>query len=158
MKKKICFFLALLTTVLFLNAQENPDNFRYQRVQGVYQLYEYSEPKVKSSLEQMIYGTGSSRKPSEPLKLDGMNFYYIFNSKGVVLFAIGNTPQKAFYDIQNGIKSGRITTGTYTFEDGGLLKMELGSDKNESEWIWSIVYTIILRSDYMTELKLIEKL
>ena len=111
-KKKLllsfCFFIFLnsLSTSSFAQS--------YNQVAGVYQAYQYGEPLI----------------------IEDMNMYYILNKNGIVLMAFGSSSGRAFSDVSNGISSGRIMTGDFTFS-GDEITMKMNKGTGSTYWTYS---------------------
>lgn len=101
------FALLLLTSVKSFSQT-------YTREAGIYQAYQYSEP----------------------VKIEGMNIYYLLNKNGVVLLAFGSSHSTAFSDPTNGIKSGRIATGSF-FMSGDELTMSMKKGTGNTYWTFN---------------------
>jgi hypothetical protein len=127
--KKVLIVLTMLLSFGFTNAQSNGSS----NISGIYQAY----------------------IGSEEINIDGKNMYYVVNSKGIILIALGSSTGSAFYDISGGIKSGRITTGTYN-RKGNSLTFMIGESKTRSSWNFSPSQNAIIKSDKNTKLIYVE--
>ena len=68
----------------------------------------------------------------EPLNQNGQ-MYYLLNAQGVVLTSFGESATSAFQDVNQGLSSGLINTGTFKVS-GNLLTFELEKSNGPTEW------------------------
>ena len=137
---KLLILATMLLSVEFVNAQSWMDEVdrvtnSYSEVPGYYQAYQ----------------------GSTPMTIGGMNVYYMFNEKGVVLLGMGSSSGRAFYDLASGLKDGRINSGTYTKSESAI-SLKMGESKTKSSWTHSPTQKTITKSDKKTKLVFIGRL
>ncbi len=78
-----------------------------------------AEEKKKQAIESYVFSvTGNyiSKDYEGPITLNGLYLYIILNKKNVILMAMGRSFSEAFSDAANGMRSGRIKSGSYTYD------------------------------------------
>jgi hypothetical protein len=117
--------------------------------------YENSEKQSIGSNE--ISGVYQVYIGSEKVNIDGNNMYYILNSKGIILIALGGSSGSAFYDVSGGIRDGRIMTGNY-IKNGKTLTFMGEAFEGKSIWNFSPSNKTITKSDKKVKLVFVENL
>ena len=109
----ICMLVGLaFTSCSSPNAEEKtkaPDS-NLAEVAGIYQMY----------------------VDGEPLDQNGQMFY-LLNAQGVVLTTFGESASTAFQNVEQGLSSGLVTTGTFKVS-GDNLTFELEKSNGPTEW------------------------
>jgi hypothetical protein len=117
-----------------------------------------SSSKLYSQTFDRVEGIYQAYMNSGPVKVEGMNMYYLLNKNGLVFLAFGSSSSRAFSDVNNGISSGRIMGGNFTL-NGNSITMRLKSESpSNTYWTYTPNTANISSNEGGILLKFIESL
>jgi hypothetical protein len=90
------------------------------------------ETKAPDSNLAEVSGIYQMYVDGEPLDQNGQMFY-LLNAQGVVLTTFGESASTAFQNVEQGLSSGLVTTGTFKVS-GDNLTFELEKSNGPTEW------------------------
>ena len=119
MHKHIANITLLILSLIVLscsssNSNSEKENFsseaNYSEYAGIYQMYVDGEPLNQNA-----------------------QMFYLLNAQGVVLTTFGESSKTAFLNVEEGLRNGMVTTGTYKVS-GTTLTFDLEKSKGPTDW------------------------